>query len=410
MRFRFALAMGCLALALCAPARAELAYVVDARQAAQGTLAVSLDLPPDRALPEHLVARALARVGPAQIADVRCDGLPLERDAQGWRLPSGCREAAWTVSLVRAREIQASEQRSVWLDGGWGFFTEPSAILRPDGWSDAGSLRIVEPASPDRRVALSREGEAPGFYVIGNPPVARSRRGDLALAYLGDRLADVTAQVDPGAHLAGLGYLRRVIGARHLQAARELTVVWLPVTRSAATISGSAGRDAVFVNYIPSDDHPTADESLFALTVVLHEQFHQLVAAHLPVWASESLAQYYALAALAQAAADGQAVDRVQQRFFGFGPQGPGLRAIQQQVLAGDASSYGLFYLKGASFWSGVDAAIRLGTHDTRSLDDFLPALLDEGFRANGQMSGEVFAALPSTTREEIGELAERYL
>lgn len=407
MKVKPNLALWLTLLLMTAPASARLRYVIDQTSAPDGTLKVSLQLPPAGSRPSRLVARPLPTTQPDQIRDVRCDGQAIERSGAGWTMPDHCRTASWTVSLIRTSDIQASEQRSIWLNSGWGIVTDPSAILRPEGFEGQAALRFIRPGASDTKAVLPSLGSAPGIYLIGDPPTLVAHKGDQTLVYAGD----VLNIVRPAAHQAGLAYLRRVIGPANLRNAPVLTVIWLGVKRSEGSVGGAAGADAVLVNYILPDANSTPEEALKPLVIVIHEEFHQLVRGRLPLWARESLAQFYGLKTLSRIeVVDQAAAARLRDREFAAGSAGPGLAAVQAQVQKGDPSNYNLFYSKGVAFWHGVDLAIQSGTGGARSLDDVMPTLLGAEFDADGSLPEAAIAHLPPSTQEKVRALEREFL
>ncbi len=330
--------------------------------------------------------------------------MTVAKSAEGWTLPVGCETASWVVSVADPSGIPASEQRSIWLKSGWGIVTDPSAILRLEGFGGKAQLRFIGPRGVGADAHLPPLNSAPGIYVIGEPPMWVGNDGRQALVYAGDDLG----QVDPSAHLAGLAYLRGVIGPDHLRQIPVLTVVLLGIERSAGSVGGAAGHQAVVVNYILPDAHSTAEEALMPLVIVLHEQFHQLVSGNLPLWASESLAQYYGLKTLGRIGVDRAAASTLSHREFSAGSAGPGLTAVQDQVQAGDGSNYALFYSKGVAFWHRVDLAIQSG--GAGSLDDLMPTLVGAGFAPDGSLPKAAIDHLPPLTRERIRGIEREFL
>jgi hypothetical protein len=161
--------------------------------------------------------------------------------------------------------LLASEQRSIWLSSGWSIITDPSAILRPEGFEGEAALRFIWPGAPDTEAILPSLDSAPGVYLIGDPPTLVAHRGDQTLVYAGDDLNVVRR----AAHLEGLGYLRRVVGPASWRDAPVLTVIWLGVERSEGSVGGAAGHNAVLVNYVLRDANSTPDESLMPVAIVI---------------------------------------------------------------------------------------------------------------------------------------------
>lgn len=396
-------------------ANAVPAYVADASRAAEGTVSLSLELSDAISpRPTHAAARVLPVGMASQIADVACDGKQVDREAhgKGWKLPNSCRNLTWTVTLPRVTGgVAGDDQTSVFFEAGWGIIAD-TAFLRPVGWDGSAGLRIVEAGRPDRHATLPPLRTAPAFYLIGDPPLLEVGGPDGSLIYVADHPDEVLRYISPEQHAIALTYLRAVIGPNSVRDLSEITVIWLRVSRSTHGLGAAAGENAMLVNYFGDTEKPTQEEAAMPFVMLLHEQFHQLVEVGLPLWASESLATYFAMKAATRTARDGPAIAALWTQLMNEAPPAaPGLLAIQRQVLEqDDPSNYGLFYSKGTMFWRELDRAIQDATGGSRTLDSVMPLLLESGFDADGRLSPSLRAALRPLSEGQIDALVEFYL
>jgi hypothetical protein len=347
---------------------------------------VEVELPPPRR--EQIFAvrpRGAALNVASQVSDVSCDGVPLTADADGrWQIDGrGCARLAWQVRFreLTASGVNAADQPSLydprlrfWL------FSEPASLLRPvDAAAHEGEIEFIGGGPVNGGAYGSLPGWrripgaalAPEYFAIGAVPVSTVRERQADLVYvnaLGVSLAHLFGQ-----HRRALGYLMKVSAVRFERLFRT-TVVWLP-----GAPANGAGRAAGFRTLLANG--PVEGGRLAGaedtLAFLLHEQFHQMIAAELPLWADESLAQYYAIKALRRRDLDRDAVQEVERRFIDPDrvPRMT-LRQAQMLVQQGDAQGLAALHTDGAAFWDRVDHAIQRRSGGFRTLDSLLPALL----------------------------------
>lgn len=386
-------------------------YLVDASRADEGHVSLALEIPATtRSTSVRLAPRALPVGVKSQIDNVACDDEPLQHDGVGWALTDGCRQVTWIVTLEHAGDnVAADDQSGVFFKSGWGLLPD-TAFLRPDGWNGEANIRIVGDAST-RSETLPARNTAPGLFLIGRPPVVEVATDEIVLVYVGEQLDEVLARISPNQHLAGLSYLRAITGADARAELDRFKVVWLPAVRSSRGLGGAAGSNAMLVNYYPATERPNAQEALMPFVILLHEQFHQLAPGGLPLWASESLAQYFALKAATRSAPDGEAISGLWKQLADGRPGTPSLLEVQRQVIEQrDPANYGLFYSKGAMFWRELDLALQRASMGTRSLDTIMPRVFESGFDADGSLSVSLRSALRPITDQELQRLLDDYL
>lgn len=409
------LAVALLSVAPSAFARPTI-YRIDTTAAADLRLGVTLEL--DEAVaqsagPIRLTSRAVRLRLRSQIEDVHCDGTAVIADERGWSLPSGCRIASWKVTLIplSAKDVLASDQESGWHMAGWGLLSEPTSLLRVSTLKDGAEVHILEGDKWRRAADLPPQGSAPAYFTFGNIKARRSGDHTLSLAFVADDLTEVLRQVSPDRHLAALQYLQSIIPPKNRRDLAELKVVWFGVSREKQSLGGASGFDTMLSNYIKRSESPTEDEMVMPQVILLHEQFHQLVTARLPLWANESLAQFYGFKAARHVEKRQRSLDRLWEKCCSKDAMPPlGLVEVQRQVQSGNPSNYDMFYSKGAAFWHALDLKLQSTSGGKRSLDTILPVILSEGFNAEGVPSMALRVALSSIPADDLQGLFDRFL
>jgi hypothetical protein len=387
-------------------------YLVDTSRAGEGRVSLALKTPATaRSKATRVSPRDLAVGAKSVIEGVACDGTPLLRDGAAWSLTEGCRDVTWTVALKTAgNNVAADDQSGIFFESGWGILPD-TAFLRLEGWNGDASVRIVDGDGSTRSETLPPLDTAPALFVIGQPPAVEVASNGVALVYMGERLDEVLGRMSPQQHLAGLSYLRAITGADDRAGSDRFTVVWLPSLRSARGLGGAAGANASLINYYPASERPTAQEALMPFVILLHEQFHQLAPGGMPLWASESLAQYFALKAATRTAPDGEAIAGLWEQLAGVAPDAPNLLDVQRQVIEhDDPANYGLFYSKGAMFWHELELALQQASMGSLTLDSILPQVFESGFEPNGTLSASLRATLNPIADREMQRLLDDYL
>lgn len=347
---------------------------------------VEVELPAARRAQDFSVqVRGLATGVTPQVADLRCDGTPLAPDAaSAWRVQGwNCVRLTWTVPMkavpeggfdARARETVFDPEARFWL------FSEASSLLRPVG--AAGHDGEVEfagsgPVHGGVRVGATTRRVVPGlrdggeFYAIGRLSGATVREDGIETIHLG--AIGVEWREVLGEHGRALRYLTQAAGGRQLAPLRS-TVVWLAGATDHGRPIGVAGHRTLLLTVAQRDGHLQHRE--LALVWVLREQLLQSMPARVPLWARESLAQYYAIKALRRSKLPQDVIAAAEKRLFDPAhPPVAGLREMQRRVLAGDAAARADLHSVGAAFWDRIDRAI-VRKSGFRTLDSMLPRLL----------------------------------
>jgi len=113
-----------------------------------------------------------------------------------------------------------------------------------------------------------------------------------------------------------------------------------------------------------------------ALAWMLREQLLQSMPERVPLWARESLAQYYAVKALRRSQLPAAAIAAAEKRLVDLSGSAPSrLREAGRRVQAGEQAARVELHLAGAAFWDRIDRAI-VRKSGFRTLDSLLPRLL----------------------------------
>ncbi len=347
---------------------------------------VEVELPAERRAQDFSVqVRGLANGVTPQVADLRCDGMPLAPDsASAWRVQGwSCVRLTWRVPVKvlpdggfdpRARESVFDPAARFWL------FSEASSLLRPVG--AAGHDGEVEfagggPVHGGVRVGATPRRIVPGlndageFYAIGRLSGATVRDGGIETIHL-DAIGVEWREV-LGEHGRALRYLTPTAGARHLTPLRS-TVVWVEGATDEGRPIGVAGHRTLLLSAAKRDGRLQYAE--LALAWILREQLLQSMPARVPLWVRESLAQYYAIKALRRSKLPPDAIAAAEKRLIDpTHPPQARLRETQRRVLAGDSAARADLHSVGATFWDRIDRAI-VRKSGFRTLDSMLPRLL----------------------------------
>ena len=378
--------------AACGAAQAETwLYRVTFDPAEPLTARVVVELPAARRAQDFSVqVRGMASGVTPQVADLRCDGAPLAPDsASAWRVQGwSCVRLSWTVPLKAATEggVDPRPRESVFdPNARFWLFSEVSSLLRPvdevrhdshiefiGGGPVHGAIQV---GNTQWRV-VPAPNKAAEFFAIGRLPAATLREGSIETVHvdaLGIEWRKLVAE-----HGRALRYLTRTAGANQLSPLRS-TVVWLAGPTDDDMPVGIAGHRTLLLSAAKRDGRVAHAE--LALLWLLREQLLQSMPERIPMWARESLAQYYAIKALRRSELPASAIAVAEKRFIDplHAPQ-TRLRAAQRRVQAGEAAARGDLLTAGATFWDRIDRAI-VRKSGFRTLDSVLPRLLAADWR-----------------------------
>ena len=373
--------------AACGAAQAETwLYRVTLDPAEPLAARVVVELPAARRAEDFSVqVRGMATGVTPQVTDLRCDGAPLAPDsASAWRVQGwNCVRLSWTVPLKsaaeggvdpRPRQSAFDQNARFWL------FSEASSLLRPVGearhdiqieFIGGGPVHgAIQVGNTPWRVVPAPE-KAAEFFAIGRLPAATVREGGIETVHLDALGIDWRKLL--AEHGRALRYLTRTAGANQLAPLRS-TVVWLAGPTDDGLPVGIAGYRTLLLSAAKRDGR--IERAELALLWLLREQLLQSMPERIPLWARESLAQYYAIKALRRSEMPAGAVAAAERRFIDplHAPQAR-LRAAQRRVQAGEVAMRGDLHSAGATFWDRIDRAI-VRKSGFRTLDSVLPRML----------------------------------
>ncbi|CCN50257.1 conserved hypothetical protein [Vibrio nigripulchritudo MADA3029] len=164
---------------------------------------------------------------------------------------------------------------------------------------------------------------------------------------------------------------------------RDWQIAFFSRETESGSVGGAAGHNQILVN-APIHKGKLSDQSLgMMLKIAAHESVHKLESPGLPLWASESLAEYYANKSLRGTRFPAKSPLASWQSFsqtFPFANTGL-LEANRRVSEHNEYQYYPLFYVKGTAFWWKLD---RLLEKYHASLDAFVG---DLSFDSEDQIS-----------------------
>lgn len=356
-----------------------------------------------------------------------CNGRALAQDAHGnWIAPASCTEVLWTVSPLQlaANGYDATQQNTARIGKAkWIVFSESTSLLRVKGETGPATITMrkhdlpMTGGIPAGRHAwqVPAQNDAPEFYIIGRAPTQTAHFGGLRVTYVLDSPAQIRAQNLIGLHAQAMDYLAATAfpGPQRNAMQANLLVLWLGLDQSHGMLNGAAGGRSFIANYLATSNPPTEKDTLLALMVTSHEQFHQLTQMArgdlpgLPGWLNEALGAYYGITA-ARRVRPGPQADALYSHFVDRDrPIEHGLVEWERRYAAGDRSGYPFFYSQGATFLSLLDQALQ--AHGSR-FDALLPALLRSRFPADNTLPTDFVLQAEKLAGPEARTLIERYV
>lgn len=381
-------------------------------------------LPPSNGELRTLILRGVDWGRESQVSDVRCKHGLLKSQTQGeWEVPSDCESVSWKIHFKDSSEYAES---LYFASGGWWLVSETTSILRLKDSSQTFSLTF-DPL-PEQMLSIGEipgknEGSwlvpsAPAFFVVGNINPTEVEVEGFNITYVADDTKRVFQKSLQFAHRSALRYLLTLFNKseRALSSKPSLLVVWVGVPAAQHRIGGIAGSRSFIANYVYGEEDEKDKYRAMDLTVIAHEQFHQLVDMNIeggsrPIWANESLAHYYGLKALEKSGLPKQSVSLAQSRFIDADKLvEAGLIELEERYNSGDMSAYPMFYSQGATFWSQIDLTISESTKGNQSLDGMLLELLKSDFEKSRMLPNSFLTHLREKGGARIDTLVERYI
>jgi hypothetical protein len=364
----------------------------------------------------------------AQVEAPACNGRALAQDAHGnWIAPASCTQVLWTVRPLQlpangydaTRQITARIGKAAWM-----VFSESTSLLRVRGKTGPATIAMrkhdlpMTGGIPAGRQAwqIPAQNDAPEFYIIGRAPTQTAHFGGLQVTYVLDSPKQIQAQNLISLHAQALDYLvATAFPSQQRNTLHEhLLVLWLGLDQNHGMLNGAAGGRSFMANYLATGDvPPTRKDTLLALMVTSHEQFHQITQMArgdlpgLPGWLNEALGAYYGITA-ARRVRPGPEADALYSHFVDRDrPIEHGLVEWNRRYAEGDPSGYPFFYSQGATFLSLLDQALQ--AHGSR-LDALLPALLRSRFSADNALPTDFVQQAEKIAGPEARTLIEQYV
>lgn len=338
----------------------------------------------------------------------------LDRVGMTWVAQAGCSVITWEVGFeaVSQPKFDVSTQTNLYHRSGWWLFSEWGNLLRPG--SNDGDLEICAKArSTETCRRVPTVNEPPLLMLIGEPD-ATTVLGETTFRFFSGHLPSSFG-------IAGLyeSYERQLSYLHSVMAEKlgtsppsPIDVLVLGIDGALGVTGGAAGSSSFLANLVVTDGRVNPSERARLLWLSGHELSHVLGLGTGTLWASESLAHYYGFKSLEQV--DDEGIDDAAELFEEMveDVEEMGLIEANQRVTQrGEGQYYGLFYSKGAAFWKEVDEVISAATGGERSLDHFLPLLLNGDFGADGKLPPEFLESVQRIVDPDaIEQVVQKYL
>ncbi|GAD74482.1 hypothetical protein VAZ01S_011_00100 [Vibrio azureus NBRC 104587] len=316
-----------------------------------------------------------------------------------------CEHVTWQRPLVEighdgfdiAEQIDSYEPNK-----GWRFISEFNSLPRFS--THHGQPVPAQVCAPDGECGRLPDADQPPLFVVwGLKPVELNING---------KAIKVTTDTEQILHTmddwkpaleSQLDYLTRLFPDSSVN---QWDIVFFSRDKQVGSVSGAAGSDKILINALLNNGKLEEDDMPMLLKIAAHESMHLLDTTS-PMWASESIAEYYGIKSLGKTPydfVDPQAQWHDFERSFPFASTGlleaNHLVAKQQQY-----QYYPLFYVKGPAFWQAIDHSL---IEKGESLDTRLPTLT---YNDDGSLSESAIADLTRVIGEKKWhELANLYL
>ncbi|EAP95700.1 hypothetical protein [Vibrio splendidus] len=349
-----------------------------------------------------LQARTLVNDAQPALLCVTVNG---SQSAIEYQTPIQCDYVTWQLSLAEigqdgfdiAKQVDSYEPQK-----GWRFISEFNSLPR---FSTRNNDSIpAQVCAPDSQCgALPDVDQPPLFVVWGLKSVELDFNGkvikistdtDQILQTMGDWKSTLESQ---------LIYLTNLFPD---SAVNQWEFVFFSRDKQAGSVSGAAGSNKILINAILNKGQLEDDELPMLLKIAAHESMHLLNTTS-PLWATESIAEYYANKSLENTPydfADPQTQWRDFKQSFPFASTGL-LEANDRVSNKQQYQYYPLFYVKGPAFWQELEQSL---TDKEDNLDTLLWTLT---YNKNGSLSEASIADLiKAIGKKKWDELANLYL
>ncbi|WP_394252640.1 hypothetical protein [Vibrio profundi] len=390
-----------LSTALVASAEPTLKYQIEPTSSGPDTITVSVetkDLGSFNALP----ARTLANDTQPALLCVSTNGSLSAIEYQG---PIQCDHVIWQLPLAEidqdgfdiAKQIDSYEPTK-----GWRFVSEFNSLPRFS--THNGETIPAQVCSPDNQCGWLPDADQPPLFVVwGLTPVELNINGKtIEVTTDTEQILQTMHDWKPALE-SQLNYL---ISLFPDSTVNQWDIAFFSRDKQAGSVSGAAGSDKILINAILNNGQLEDEEMPMLLKIAAHESMHLLDTTS-PLWASESIAEYYANKSLDKTPYDFASPQAQWHDFkqkFPFASTGlleaDNLVSKEQQY-----QYYPLFYVKGPAFWQAIDQSLM---DKGESLDSRLPTLT---YNEDGNLSEVSITELTKVIgKKKWEELAKLYL
>lgn len=390
-----------LSTALVTSAEPTLKYQIEPAPTGPDTVTVSVEtkaLGTFHALP----ARTLANDTQPDLFCVTANG---SQSAIEYQTPIQCDHVTWQLPLAAigqdgfdiAKQIDSYEPTK-----GWRFVSEFNSLPRFSTHNDEPIPAQV--CSPDNQCGWMPDADQPPLFVIwGLKPVELDINGKTIKVTTDTEQILQTMDDWKPALESQLNYL---ISLFPDSTVNQWDIAFFSRDKQAGSVSGAAGSDKILINAILNNGQLEGDEMPMLLKIAAHESMH-LLDTDSPLWASESIAEYYANKSLDKTPYDfatPQAQWHDFKQKFPFASTGL-LEANNLVSKKQQYQYYPLFYVKGPAFWQAIDQSLM---DKGESLDSRLPTLT---YNEDGSLSESSIAELTKVIgKKKWAELSKQYL
>tara|TARA_Y100001956_G_scaffold81524_2_gene99315 strand:+ start:12978 stop:14177 length:1200 start_codon:yes stop_codon:yes gene_type:complete len=334
-----------------------------------------------------------------------CETSTGEQNIATYNTDLTCTNVSWTLSLAEVDQhgFDIAEQLDSYsADKGWFFISEFNSLPRFVNHDQQPiDANIILPNG--KKQIMPKTTQPPLFLVGGLTPISLDINGyQVEISSDTQQVLDAIEQWKPAFETQ----LRYLVSLYPQRATRSWNVAFFARDKTAGSVSGAAGSDTILVNALQENGKLDFDSMPMLLKIAAHESMH-MIEQSTPLWASESLAEYYAMKSLKKTSYSFVSADTQWQQFKqSFPLASTGLLEAHQKVSAqGMQQYYPLFYVKGPAFWLNIDNAL---TEAGSSLDKLVANFT---FEATGELSPSSVKQIMQVIGEEGWQkIAENYL
>jgi hypothetical protein len=337
--------------------------------------------------------------------DLFCVAASGSRTSIEYQTPIQCDHVTWQLPFAEidqdgfdiAKQIDSYEPQK-----GWRFVSEFNSLPRFSAHNEGPVPAQV--CAPDNQCSWMPNADQPPLFVVwGLKPVELDINGKAIKVTTDTEQVLQTMDKWKPALESQLNYL---ISLFPDSAVNQWDIAFFSRDKQAGSVSGAAGSDKILINAILNNGQLEESEIPMLLKIAAHESMHLLDTTS-PLWAAESIAEYYANKSLDKTTydfTDPQAQWRDFKQSFPFASTGL-LEAHNRVSNEQQYQYYPLFYVKGPAFWQAIDQSL---TDKGESLDTRLPTLT---YNQDGSLSDASIADLTKVIgKNKWQELVKLYL